>query len=135
MHAVHADLSLGEWLQFASLHLDRDPYQTSDPSGIVGIEGGSGYLHGILVFRVVSELRHGRTLRCEHIVVANLFREDEVAEALIEAIHRLARVNDFAAVTVSLDDPSSVLKTCLEGAGLSEGTTIFYKPITPIQVV
>ena len=54
MQAVHGDLSLGEWLQFASLHLDGDPYQTSDPSGIVGIEGGSGYLHGILVFRVVS---------------------------------------------------------------------------------
>ena len=133
MRAAQRDLQLEEWLRYASGLVGRTTPPLSGPRGIIGIEGNSGYLHGLLVFRVEIELRLGRTLKCEHVVVASLIGEHEVARCLLDAIDQIARVNDCAAVQVAVGEPGGSLTHALEQAGLSRDLAVFRKPLPQIR--
>ena len=134
MRAALHDLQLDDWLDYAADHVGSFAAFGSGASGVVGIEEMSGYLHGLLVFRVEVELRLGRTLKCEHVVVANLIREGLIARYLLDAIDRIARSNDCAAIQVAIGEPSGALARFFEEAGLSRDLTVFRKPLPRLRM-
>lgn len=134
MRAALHDLQLEDWLDYATDHVGSLAAFGSGPSGVVGIEERSGYLHGLLVFRVEVELRLGRTMKCEHVVVASLIREAVIARYLLDAIDQIARRNHCTAVQIAIGESSGALARFFEEAGLSRDLIVFRKPLPQLRM-
>ncbi len=88
---VAPNLSLAEWVDFAR-PLSAQKGDTGGCRGII-IAERSRYIRGLFIYEVNPELSHGRTLFARNIIVLDLVQRDAVAEALVDAMERLAQAH------------------------------------------
>ncbi len=108
-------LSLEEWVEFAQ-PLSAQNDQTGGCRGII-IAERSRYIRGLFMYEVTPELAHGRTLSARNIIILDLVQRDAVAEALVDAMERLAQANGCGAVHVHLSPLSEWALPCFERRG------------------
>jgi len=74
----------------------------AQPSGIIVVQIGHGYIHGLFSYQVVNTLHHGRTLQVDLFVALALFDPRVTVEALLEEMDRVARQHRCDAIHLSL---------------------------------
>lgn len=112
---VAPNLSLAEWVDFAQpLGAQKD--QTGGCRGII-IAERSRYIRGLFMYEVTPELAHGQTLSACNVIILDLVQRDAVAEALVDAMERLAQANGCDAVHVHLSPLSEWALPCFERRG------------------
>ena len=89
------DLTLEQWLTYVSHLLDS---KSIGERGIACVESEQGYIHGLFVFRVLEDLRHGKTLVCEYLVAQDLVESELVISKLVDSMERLAAESDCVAI-------------------------------------
>lgn len=104
IQSIEASLTPDQWQTYA-LNLSREP---TAENGIVVIQGTGGYIHGIFTYQIVQDLVHGRTLKVDHLVAADLIGRMNVVAAIIGAIDELATEYLCNAQQVHLPDSSAI---------------------------
>ncbi|MBT5751134.1 MAG: hypothetical protein HOI33_00325 [Rhodospirillaceae bacterium] len=107
------DLTLEQWLGYVSHLLD---VRNGGERGIACVESEQGYIHGLFVFRVLEDLRHGKTLGCEYLVAQDLIESGVVLSKLVDAMERLAAECDCVAIHAFLPPDRKELLGALEKA-------------------
>jgi len=117
-------LDLAGWQRFAGAILDGAP---TEERGILAGVGEGGYLCGLLVFRVVHDLRHGRVLTADHVLALDIVARKPVAAALLAALEELSEALGCDALHTGFDTPQESLKAVWEGAGHQIERTLLCK--------
>ena len=112
---VAPNLSLAEWVDFAR-PLSGQKGETGGCRGII-IAERSRYIRGLFIYEVNPDLSHGRALFARNIIVLDLVQRDAVAEALVDAMERLAQTHGCGAVHVHLSPLSEWALQCFERRG------------------
>lgn len=107
-------LSLAAWQSFAAKLTAGAP---ASDHGILAAESEGGYLCGLVIYRVMHDLRHGRLLTADHIVALDIVDRKPVAAAVLAALEHLGKALDCDALHTSLDAPQESLKAVWEDAG------------------
>jgi hypothetical protein len=117
-------LDLAAWQRFAGAILDGAP---TEERGILAAEGEGGYLCGLLIYRVVHDLRHGRVLTADHVLALDIVDRKPVAAALLSALEELSEALGCDALHTGFDTPQETLKALWEGAGHQVERTLLCK--------
>jgi len=117
-------LDLSAWQRFAGAILDGAP---TEERGILAAIGEGGYLCGLLIYRVVHDLRHGRALTADHVLALDIVDRKPVAAALLAALEDLSESLGCDALHTGFDTPQESLKAVWEGAGHQIERTLLCK--------
>ncbi len=90
------DLSLEHWRGFLEDHLRQEA------SGVVVVENRSGIMYACAAFRARQDLRHGRCLDVDPLVVMDLVGAATVAKTLDESLLAFARRFDCSGLRIQL---------------------------------
>jgi hypothetical protein len=96
---LYPSLSETEWVAYAS---GRSARQTWLHRRVLVAANPSGYLHGLCTLVDGFDLRCGRTLDVDDLVVANFLDSRSVAQALLTGVEEIARSDRYQAVRVNL---------------------------------
>ena len=118
---VAGEFSVAEWRAFVKTML-KARAGGADRRDIVGIRSSNDYLRGLFTYRVVPDLRHGRTLDVEFFMVESVFSPREIAASLMAGVEDVARAEDCNAIHVNLPPHASWLVNMLHERGYSAGT-------------
>ena len=118
-------LDLAAWQRFAGEILNGAP---TEERGILAAVGEGGYLCGLLIYRVVHDLRHGRALTADHVLALDIVDRKPVAAALLSALEELSEALGCDALHTGFDTPQESLKAVWEGAGHRKERTLLCKP-------
>lgn len=106
---------------------------TPPPRWVLVACNSAGYLHGLCTLSDGFDLRSGRILLVDDLIVANFLDTKSVAHALLKAVEEMARKGDYSAVRVSLADGNFPHRQAVADTLNSEGhvrTTAGYsKPL------
>jgi len=117
-------LDLAAWQRFAGAILEG---ASTEERGILAATGEGGYLCGLLVYRVVHDLRHGRVLTADHVLALDIVDRKPVAAALLAALEQLCEALGCDALHTGFDTPQESLKAVWEGAGHQIERTLLCK--------
>lgn len=98
---LYPSLSEPEWIAYAG---GRGPPKHWSHRRVLVASNPSGYLHGLCTLADGFDLRCGRTLDVDDLVVANFLDTRSVARALLAGIEDIARRDGYHAVRVNLAD-------------------------------
>lgn len=93
-------LTIDRWQAFARARM-RSEHWKGD-RGILTVRNPAGYIHGLAVYKVEDDLRHGRALMANPVVTARSAGSGEVVAVLIEAMGKVARDCDCVSIHASL---------------------------------
>jgi hypothetical protein len=143
------DLKVERWRAFAAAALSppggggagEDPARDAGvprPRGILTVQNGRGYIHGLFSYQVEESLRHGRTLAVENFIVLDLFDLAGAAEALLGGMDRTAQGLACTAIHTTLPDDYAKLSdycswvlACFREAGHGVETLRLCKRLAP----
>jgi len=95
-------LGVDRWRAFARAVIPDDGPRPA-PTGIISIQNGNGYIHGLFSYARTQDLCHGTVLAVENVIVLDLFDMAGAALTLVGAVDRLAAVLACTAIHTSLD--------------------------------
>ena len=98
---LYPSLSEAEWVAYASA---KPPPKPSPARQVLVASNPGGYLHGLCTLTDGFDLRCGRTLDVDDLVVANFLDTRSVAQTLLAGIEDIARRGGYHAVRVNLAD-------------------------------
>lgn len=113
------DLSHDRWQDFASAHLT----QGGQPQGgCLIVEDNRNAIHGLLIYRITEDVRHGPVLEADRVVIYDLFptARQDVARALLAGIEHKALEHACTSIRTTVTDEKgdgSWLETLLESRG------------------
>jgi len=88
IQALHPSLTLDNWRSFAIPLVDQEPLAQS---GLVGVRNEAGYLCGLFVYRIESDLAHERAFIVDVIAALDVVDAKVVIRAMMEAVQGTAR--------------------------------------------
>lgn len=103
IRTIAPGLPVERWRAFAARRVGR-PGPSVAARGIMTVQNGHGYIHGLFSHTVDEHLHHGRVLQVDTVVVLDLFDAAGVAAALIRAMESVARALGCDAIHTSLPD-------------------------------
>lgn len=109
-------LDVDRWRAFAHAMIP-DGAPIPAPTGIISIQNGHGYIHGLFSYACTQDLCHGTVLAVENVIVLDLFDMAGAAVTLVGAVDRLAAALGCSAIHTSLDSS--------EGAPCGRGHSLF----------
>lgn len=98
---LYPSLSEADWVAYAS---GRLPLKSGSARRVLVASNPGGYLHGLCTLADGFDLKCGRTLDVDDLVVANFLDTRSVAQALLAGIEDIARRGSYHAVRVNLAD-------------------------------
>jgi hypothetical protein len=98
---LYPSVSELEWVTYASGQLPPMPWA---PRRILVASNSGGYLHGLCSMIDGFDLRSGRTLDVDDLIVANFLDSRSVAQTLLAGVEDIARASGYHAVRVNLAD-------------------------------
>jgi hypothetical protein len=117
-------LDMAAWQRFAGAILAGNP---TEERGILVAVGEGRYLCGLLIYRVVHDLRHGRVLTADHVIALDIVDRKPVAAALLAALEELSEALGCDALYTGFDTPQESLRAVWEGAGHQVARTLLCK--------
>jgi hypothetical protein len=107
---MHPRVTAKQWATFVRRYA-RSPRQ---PRGLIGIQDGRGYVHGVFCYAVdQSSLDRGRILQLENIILAHLPGQT-LGLALITCAEHLA--TEFGCSAISVDMPATTSNAPRDGS-------------------
>ncbi len=103
VQSIFPELTLEEWLSFAR-DMEQPQPTTFGPCGIVSVQSGRGYIHGLYSYMVERNLRHGRILEVNNFVALDMADRWGATSRLLSTMDELAKQFDCSAIHVSLPD-------------------------------
>lgn len=94
-------LSETEWVAYAS---GRPPPEPCATRRVLTACNPGGYMHGLCTLVDGFDLRYGRTLDVDDVVIANLLDTRSVPQVLLAGIEEIARNGGYRAIRVNLAD-------------------------------
>jgi len=85
VQSILPDLDVNVWREFA----EQVGARPEDQAGIITVQN-QGYIHGLFSYAVEPHLIHDRLLLIDNFFVLDLFNPGAVAEALLDAVDKLA---------------------------------------------
>ncbi|WP_207480821.1 hypothetical protein [Arenibaculum pallidiluteum] len=139
IRTIAPDLGLDSWRGFAAATLDDDACSGDEAGrGIMTVQNGRGYIHGLFTYRCAATLLNGRTLHAENLVVLDLFDPAAAAEELLRAMERTARRLNCSTIETLLPEAcaavpgvGSWLIPCLHAAGHERERLRFSRRLDP----
>lgn len=95
-------LTIDRWRAFARAQVAS---RRGGERGILVARNPAGYIHGLVFFQIVDDLRDGRVLLASHLIAARSVGCGEIVSALIGAILKMAHARDCAVVRATLPVP------------------------------
>lgn len=95
--------------------------------GVLTAEGEGGYLCGLVIYRVIHDLRHGRVLTADHVIALDMVDRNPVAAAVLAALETLSSALGCDALHTSLEAPQKGLRAVWESAGHHTEKTLLCK--------
>lgn len=123
------EVSVEEWRAYVKTILGAKNRDV-EARDIVGICSSNDYLRGLFTYRVVPDVRHGRTLDVEYFVVESVFSPREIAASLMTGVEDVARKEICNAVHAHLPSGPNWLVKMLHDRGYSAGTWQLCKRLT-----
>ena len=117
-------LGLPTWQRFAR---EMTSGGAQADRGILTAEGEGGYLCGLVIYRVIHDLRHGRVLTADHVIAFDMVDRNPVAAAVLAALEDLCTALGCDALHTSLEAPQEGLKAVWENAGHHTEKTLLCK--------
>jgi hypothetical protein len=115
IQALHPALTLEHWRSFATPFVGQEPLARS---GLVGVRNEAGYLCGLFVYRVESDLAHQRAFIVDVIAALDVVDVKFVARAMMAVIQATARRLDCKVARVRVNRNQAGLALCLRESGL-----------------
>ena len=127
---LYPSLSEAEWIAYAS---GRPPLKSGSPRRVLVASNPGGYLHGLCTLVDGFDLRCGRTLDVDDLVVANFLDTRSVAQTLLAGIEDIARRGGYHEVRVNLADSNmphrQAVADALNSVGHVRTMARFAKPL------
>lgn len=102
VRAIAPDLAVERWRAFAASHIGTEDSPIGSATGIMTVQNGRGYIHGLFSYAIEEHLRHGRILAVENFVVLDLFDPSGAAEILVHSMETQARALGCSAIHTTL---------------------------------
>lgn len=115
---LYPALTEESWVGYANGRLGADG---SSPRRVLVASNPAGYLHGLCTLSDGFDLRSGRTLIVDDLIVADFLDTRSVAHALLTGVEEVARKGGYHAVRVSLADGNLPHRQAVADALNSEG--------------
>lgn len=116
IQVIAPDLDMARWREFAAAKLSQasavagaagEADRVLPPAGIMTVQDGRGYIHGLFSYSAETHLRHGRVLEVENFIVVDLFDLSLAAAELLRAMDKVAWTLGCHAIHTSLPDIGS----------------------------
>lgn len=91
-------LSLDQWRDFCAEFLPQTDGAAHPARGILAVESGRGYVHGLCCYSVLPTLEHGPTFAIERSIAVDIVDQTGAERALMLAVNRLAQALGCRAV-------------------------------------
>ncbi len=118
------ELDLGLWQRFARDFARGAPRRER---GILCAVGEGGHACGLAIYRVLLDLRHGRVLSADHVIVLDIVDPRPVAMALVNALEGLSEALGCAALRTGFDTSQRSLRTLWQASGHRVEKTLLCK--------
>lgn len=119
------ELDLGLWRRFARAFAHGAPRHQR---GILCAVGEGGHACGLAIYRVLhDDLRHGRVLSADHVIVLDIVDPRPVAVALANALEGLSEALGCAALRTGFDASQRSLRTLWQASGHRVEKTLLCK--------
>lgn len=107
VRAILPDLGVERWRAFAAAMISVGDTMGGPRTGIMTVQNGRGYIHGLFSYAVEENLHHGRILAVDNFIVHDLFDLPGTATVLLRAMDGIARGLGCSAIHTSLPKPYS----------------------------
>jgi hypothetical protein len=115
IQALHRSQTLDNWRTFASPLVDQ---KSLAQCGLVGVRNEVGYLCGLFVYRVETDLAHGRAFIVDVIAALDILGAQYVIRAMMGAAQARARQLGCGITRVRVTRDQTALALCLRQNGL-----------------
>lgn len=115
IQALHPSLSLKAWRGFATPLVDQ---KEAALRGLVGVRNEAGYLCGLFVYRVETDLRHAHAFVVDVIAALDIVDASTVVRAMMKAAQADARRLACEIIRVRVDRSQIALARFLDESGL-----------------
>ncbi|HUL09706.1 MAG TPA: hypothetical protein VLV76_25475 [Candidatus Acidoferrum sp.] len=126
IQALHPALTLEHWRSFAVPLVSQEPLARS---GLVGIRNEAGYLCGLFVYRVESDLAHERAFIVDVIAALDVVDVKFVIRAMMTVIQATARRLDCEVARVRVNRNQGGLALSLRESGLEAEAELLSMPL------
>lgn len=124
VNAEHPGIDATTWRSFALPLVDAP---ASSLQGICGMRNEAGYLCGLMVYRVASDLHHGPLLAVDLLVAVDLVNQGAAALALLHGAEEKAHELDCQALRIQVGVQRKALARTVKAAGFCAEAQSFCK--------
>ncbi len=126
IQALHPSLTLDDWRGFAIPLVDQEP---PAQSGLVGVRNEAGYLCGLFVYRVESDLAHERAFLVDVIAALDVVDAKSVIRAMMDAVQVNAHRFDCGIARIRVTRNQTGLRLYLRKNGLEADGELLRMPM------
>jgi len=124
--AKSPQITLATWVEFATRYVDGRAGARG--SGAIGLRREGGYISGLAMHRIESELLHEKVLFVDLFMALDLVGQTAAAQMLFQTLEAIAQGGDCSMMCVRLVDQTH-LAAVAEAAGFATQDRLYCKPV------